>query len=43
MFSLDDELPVRTGFESQSPAGTGAVAKFSAITFDPHRLGNIYK
>jgi uncharacterized protein len=42
-FSLDTELPVRTGFESQSPAGTGAVAKFSAITFDPQRIGNIYK
>ena len=42
-FSLDTELPVRAGFESQSPAGTGAVAKFSAITFDPHRIGNIYK
>jgi regulation of enolase protein 1 (concanavalin A-like superfamily) len=42
-FSLDTELPVRTGFESQSPAGTGVVAKFSAITFDPYRTGNIYK
>lgn len=42
-FSLDTELPVRVGFESQSPAGSGAVAKFSAITYDPHRIGNIYK
>jgi regulation of enolase protein 1 (concanavalin A-like superfamily) len=42
-FSLDTELPVRVGFESQSPAGPGAVAKFSAITYDPHRIGNIYK
>jgi regulation of enolase protein 1 (concanavalin A-like superfamily) len=42
-FNLDTELPVRTGFESQSPAGTGAIAKFSAIIFDPHRIGNIYK
>jgi uncharacterized protein len=42
-FSLDTELPIRTGFEAQSPAGTGAVAKFSSITYDPHRIGNIYK
>ncbi len=42
-FSLDTELPVRVGFESQSPAGSGAVAQFSAITYDPHRIGNIYK
>jgi regulation of enolase protein 1 (concanavalin A-like superfamily) len=42
-FSLDTELPVRAGFESQSPAGPGAVASFSAITYDPHRIGNIYK
>jgi uncharacterized protein len=42
-FSLDTKLPVRVGFESQSPAGPGAVAKFSTITYDPHRIGNIYK
>ena len=42
-FSLDTELPVRVGFESQSPAGSGAVAQFSTITYDPHRIGNIYK
>jgi regulation of enolase protein 1 (concanavalin A-like superfamily) len=42
-FSLDTELPFRVGFESQSPAGPGAVAKFSTITYDPHRIGNIYK
>jgi uncharacterized protein len=42
-FSLDTELPVRVGFESQSPAGPGAVASFSAISYDPHRIGNIYK
>ena len=42
-FSLDTELPVRVGFESQSPAGSGAIAQFSAITYDPHRIGNIYK
>jgi uncharacterized protein len=42
-FSLDTELPVHVGFESQSPAGFGAVASFSAITYDPHRIGNIYK
>lgn len=42
-FSLDTGLPVRVGFESQSPAGSGAVAKFSAISYDPHRISNIYK
>jgi regulation of enolase protein 1 (concanavalin A-like superfamily) len=42
-FSLDTDLPIRIGFEAQSPAGSGAVAKFSAITYDPHRIGNIYK
>jgi hypothetical protein len=42
-FSLDTELPVRAGFESQSPAGPGAAAKFSAITYDPRRIENIYK
>lgn len=42
-FSLDTEIPVRVGFEAQSPAGSGAVVKFSAITYDPHRIGDIYK
>jgi uncharacterized protein len=42
-FSLDTELPVHVGFESQSPAGAGAVVSFSAIGYDPHRIGNIYK
>jgi regulation of enolase protein 1 (concanavalin A-like superfamily) len=42
-FSLDTEMPIRVGFEAQSPAGTGAVAKFSAITYEPHRISNIYK
>jgi Protein of unknown function (DUF1349) len=42
-FNLDTELPVRAGFESQSPAGSGAVAKFSAIAYDPHRIGDTYK
>lgn len=42
-FSLDTQLPVRVGFESQSPAGAGVVVKFSAISYDPHRIGNIYK
>jgi hypothetical protein len=37
------ELPLRVGFESQSPAGPGGVASFSAITYDPHCIGNIYK
>jgi regulation of enolase protein 1 (concanavalin A-like superfamily) len=42
-FSLDTEMPVQVGFEAQSPAGTGAVAKFSAIRYDPHRISNIYR
>jgi regulation of enolase protein 1 (concanavalin A-like superfamily) len=42
-FSLDTEVPVRVGFEAQSPAGSGVVAKFAAINYDPHRISNIYK
>ncbi len=42
-FSLDAGIPIRVGFESQSPAGGGAVAKFSDISYDSHRVGNIYK
>jgi uncharacterized protein len=42
-FSLDTEIPVRVGFEAQSPAGAGAVARFSAISYDPHGISNIYK
>jgi uncharacterized protein len=42
-FSLDTDLPIRTGFEAQSPAGSGSVVKFAAITYDPYRIGNIYK
>jgi regulation of enolase protein 1 (concanavalin A-like superfamily) len=42
-FSLDTELPIRAGFEAQSPAGTGSIAKFSSISYDSHRIGNIYK
>jgi len=42
-FSLDTQLPVRLGFEAQSPEGSGAVATFSAISYDPHRISNIYK
>jgi regulation of enolase protein 1 (concanavalin A-like superfamily) len=42
-FSLDTELPVRAGFEAQSPAGSGTTVKFSQISYDPHRIGNIYK
>jgi regulation of enolase protein 1 (concanavalin A-like superfamily) len=42
-FSLDTQLPARVGFESQSPAGTGAVVTFAAITYEPRRIGNIYK
>jgi hypothetical protein len=29
--------------EAQSPAGSGAVARFSSITYDAHGIGNIYK
>lgn len=42
-FSLDTELPIRAGFEAQSPAGSGATAKFSAITYESRHVGNIYK
>jgi len=42
-FSLDTDIPIRVGFEAQSPAGSGAVATFSSISYDPHRVGNIYK
>ena len=43
VFSLDSDLPIRVGFESQSPAGSGAVAGFSDIAHDPHRISSIYK
>jgi len=42
-FSLDTDLPIRVGFESQSPAGNGATAKFSSIAYNTHTTGNIYK
>jgi hypothetical protein len=42
-FSLDTDLPIRVGFESQSPAGEGAIASFSSITYTPRRIENIYK
>jgi uncharacterized protein len=42
-FSLDTQMAIRVGFESQSPAGTGAIAKFSEIAYDSQRVGNIYK
>jgi regulation of enolase protein 1 (concanavalin A-like superfamily) len=42
-FSLDTELLIRVGFEAQSPAGSGAVAKFAAISYDRHGIHNIYK
>lgn len=42
-FSLDTDLAIRAGFESQSPAGEGATAKFNSITYDTHTTGNIYK
>ncbi|MFZ0035895.1 MAG: DUF1349 domain-containing protein [Candidatus Acidiferrales bacterium] len=42
-FSLDTTIPIRVGFESQSPAGAGAIATFSAITYETRGVGNIYK
>ena len=39
-FSLDTNLPVQAGFQVQSPAGAGVVAKFSSITYDPHRIAS---
>ena len=42
-FSLDTDLPIRVGFESQSPAGDGATAQFDSITYETHTTGNIYK
>jgi regulation of enolase protein 1 (concanavalin A-like superfamily) len=42
-FSLDTDVPVRVGFEAQSPAGSGAVAKFSTISYVQHGVNNIYK
>jgi hypothetical protein len=42
-FSLDTDIPIRVGFEAQSPAGSGATAKFFSITYDTHRIGNTYK
>ena len=42
-FSLDTGMRIRVGFEAQSPDGSGAVATFSSINYDPHRIGNIYK
>lgn len=42
-FSLDTNLPIRVGFEAQSPAGSGSVVTFSSIQYAPHRIANIYK
>jgi uncharacterized protein len=39
-FSLDTDLSVQVGFQAQSPAGAGTVAKFSSITYDPHRIAS---
>jgi uncharacterized protein len=39
-FSLDTDLPVQVGFQAQSPAGARTVAKFSLITYDPHRIAS---
>jgi uncharacterized protein len=40
---LPTNMPIAVGFESQSPAGSGSVATFSAISYEKKRLGNIYK
>ncbi len=37
-FNLDTDQPVQAGFQVQSPAGAGTTAKFSSITYDPHRI-----
>jgi uncharacterized protein len=37
-FNLDTDAPVQAGFQVQSPAGAGTTAKFSNITYDPHRI-----
>jgi len=42
-FSLDTDIPIRVGFEAQSPAGSGTVVKFSSINYESNRIGNIYK
>jgi len=42
-FDLGTDLPIAVGFESQSPAGSGSVASFSAISYEQKKLGNIYK
>jgi uncharacterized protein len=41
-FSLDTKQNVRIGFESQSPAGSGASAVFSQIHYSPSKIANIY-
>jgi len=43
IFSLDTDLPIRVGFEAQSPAGSGTDVRFSSINYEFHRIGNIYK
>jgi regulation of enolase protein 1 (concanavalin A-like superfamily) len=42
-FSLDTDLPMQLGFEAQSPAGKGASATFTRITYEARHTGNIYK
>jgi len=42
-FSLDTDLPMQVGFEAQSPAGNGASATFTGITYEARHTGNIYK
>jgi hypothetical protein len=39
-FNLDTDAPVQAGFQVQSPAGAGTTAKFSSITYDPHRIAS---
>lgn len=42
-FDLGSDLPIEVGFESQSPAGPGSVARLSVISYKKMRLGDIYK
>lgn len=42
VFSLEEGLKARVGFESQSPAGNGTEVVFSEIHYSPKKIANIY-
>jgi regulation of enolase protein 1 (concanavalin A-like superfamily) len=42
-FSLDTDLTMQVGFEAQSPAGKGASATFTSISYEARHTGNTYK